>query len=96
MLRGPFVLSVGDEEVMRANVGLIARHDEFRLALDIPQGTGSTDMMHAEVGMTMQRSAFAGKISAPSRTTPIRQLFDELQALVPTGFTEETSLDLAQ
>jgi hypothetical protein len=25
MLRGPFVLSVGDAEVMRANVGLIAR-----------------------------------------------------------------------
>ncbi len=53
-------------------------------------------MMHAEVGMTMKRPKLDSEISAPSRTTPLQQLLDELQALIPTGFTEETSLDLAQ
>lgn len=91
MLRGPFVLRVGEEEVMRANVGLIARHEQFRLALDIPQGTGSTDMMHAEVGMTMKRSSFTDEIKAPSRTTPLQNLLDELQKLTTPAFTEETS-----
>jgi hypothetical protein len=39
MLRGPFILRVGDEELMRAMVGLIAESEKFRLELDIPQGT---------------------------------------------------------
>ena len=37
MIRGPFVLRVGDEEVMRATVGLIAEANRFRIAIDIPQ-----------------------------------------------------------
>jgi hypothetical protein len=91
MLRGPFVFSVGEEEVMRANVGLIARHEQFRLVLDIPQGTGSTDMMHAEFGMTMKRSSFTNEIKAPSPTTPLQKVLDELQKLTTPAFTEETS-----
>ncbi|MFZ2255413.1 MAG: hypothetical protein WAW59_04550 [Patescibacteria group bacterium] len=66
MIRGPFVLRVGEEEVMRAMVGLVAESERFRLAVDIPQGTGSTDMIHGELGLTMKQSDFSGKIKAPS------------------------------
>lgn len=94
MVRGPFVLKVGDEEVMRAMVGLIAESERFRLALDIPQSTGSTDMMHGELGFTMKRSDFSGKISSPSGTKPLRDLFAELEKIAPEQFVEEPQMDL--
>jgi hypothetical protein len=54
-------------------------------------------MMHAEVGMTMKRSSFTDEISAPSRTTPLQKLLDELSVLTTPGFTEDTlSTDSAQ
>lgn len=94
MIRGPFVLKVGDEEVMRAFVGLIAESERFRLALDIPQASGSTDMMHGELGFTMKRSDFAGKISSPSGTKPLRDLFAELEKIAPEQFVEEPQMTL--
>lgn len=39
MIRGPFVLRVGGEEVMQALVGVIAEPERFRLSVDIPQST---------------------------------------------------------
>jgi hypothetical protein len=94
MIRGPFVLRVGEEEVMRATVGLIVESERFRLALDIPQGSGSTDMMHGELGWTMKRSDFSGKIKAPTSTKPLRELFAELEKIAPEQFVEEPQMDL--
>lgn len=51
---------------MRALIGIIAEDNRFRLAVDIPQGTGSTDMIHGEIGMTMKYSGFLSKIKSPS------------------------------
>ncbi len=42
--------------------------------------------------MTMKRSSPPDEIKAPSRTTRLQQLFDELQALVPPSFVEDTTL----
>jgi hypothetical protein len=46
MIRGPFVLRVGEEEVMRAIVGMIAESERFRLSVDVPQGQDSAEMIH--------------------------------------------------
>ena len=74
---------------MRAIVGMIAEANRFRLAVDIPQGTGSTDMIHGEIGMTMKYSGFLSKIKAPSCAKPLHDLLTELENIAPEQFIEE-------
>lgn len=94
MVRGPFVLRVGEEEVMRAMVGIIAESERFRLSVDVPQGTGSTDMIHGEFWFTMKQSQFSGKINAPSWTKPLSELLTELERIAPEQFIEEPQMDI--
>ena len=78
---------------MRASVGLIAESEKFRLALDIPQGEGSADMMHAEFGITAQSGDFKKEIKAPTTSKPLQELVDELEKLAPQVFEEEQPQD---
>lgn len=89
MIRGPFVLRVGEEEVMRAIVGMIAESERFRLSVDVPQGQDSAEMIHWEFWITMKRSDFSSKISAPSWAKPLSEMLTELEKIAPEAFTEE-------
>jgi hypothetical protein len=51
-------------------------------------------MMHGELGFTMKRSDFSGKISSPSGTKLLRDLFAELEKIAPEQFVEEPQMDL--
>lgn len=96
MIRGPLTVRVGDEEVLNAQIGLLSRntHDKskFRLIVDVPQGTGTTDMIHGELGWDLKLSSWKDSLKIPSPLTPLQKLIDELDALSPEVMDESGQL----
>lgn len=93
MVAGPLSVMIDTEEILRANIGLLARDDAFRLVVDIPQGTGSTEMIHGELGWTMDRASFAWDVEAPTSTTPLQELLTELEKVTPEEFEDDVPMD---
>lgn len=79
------------EEVVRAVISLVVEPERFRLGVDIPQGEEGTESIHAEIGQTTSFSLYSGDIKAPSSSTPLQEMIDALDALIP-----DESLDIPQ
>lgn len=83
MIRGPFVLRMDGEEVVSAMISLVVESEKFRIGVDIPQGEDDTNPIHAEMGWTNSFSSFGGDIKSPTSPTPLQDMIDALDALIP-------------
>lgn len=81
MVSGPLSVKTDAEEIFHANIWLLARNDAFRFIIDIPNGAGTTDTMHGEVGLTMNHETFGGTIDSPSDAVPLQDMLTELDKL---------------
>jgi hypothetical protein len=83
MLRGPFVIKSGSEEVLRANIGLRLEEEIFAFDLSLVNPDGWDVSLKTNLEFTHKSNEFKGTILPPSGVEPLKNLIQELEAIAP-------------
>ncbi|MBP9779827.1 hypothetical protein KBD33_04380 [Candidatus Gracilibacteria bacterium] len=83
MLRGPLVIKSGSEEVLRANIGLRLEEEIFAFDLSLVNPDGGDVSLKTNLEFTHKSNEFKGTILPPSGVEPLKNLIQELEAIVP-------------
>ncbi len=83
MLRGPMLVKSGDATLISADIGLIAKKEEFTLIVDVANPDDAKVKSHGEISITARRAPWSGTINIPKDTKKFKDFASEISALSP-------------